>query len=164
MMLVILGILSAVLAPLMLNSLSAYDINFGNLVTLSKLRYTTERIAREIRETQYNGTNYVITSPANLAATSTSLTFTKNDATTVTVSLASPNITLGYSTPVLSGNLTNQATTASALQFDFFQSDGTTTVGTTTANVAFIQVTVTLTDPNSGAYTQRTRVSLRNKT
>jgi MSHA biogenesis protein MshO len=163
MMLVVVGILASLSAPLILNGLRAYDINAGNLVTLSKLRYATERIAREIREMQYNGANYVITLPANLSATSTNLQFTKNDATTVTIGLAAPNITFGYSTPALSATLTDQATAVTALQFDFFQSDGTTTAGTTTANVAYIQVTVTLNDPNSGVYTQRTRVGLRNK-
>jgi len=154
MMLVVVGILASLSAPLILNGLRAYDINAGNLVTLGKLRYATERIAREIRETQYNGTNYLIAS-----MTATNLQFTKNDATTVTIGLAAPNITLGYSTPALSATLTDQAT---ALQFNYFQADGVT-VATDNANVAYIEVTVTLNDPNSGAYTQRTRVGLRNK-
>ena len=50
---VITGILAAMLAPLALASLRAYDDILGDVVVLDKLRYATERLAREIREVYY---------------------------------------------------------------------------------------------------------------
>ncbi len=50
---VVIGIMAMALSPLMLSSLNAYDNTLGNLVLLDKLRYATERLAREIRGVQY---------------------------------------------------------------------------------------------------------------
>jgi len=153
---VVLGVLAAATTPMFVNSMRAYDINQTNLVTLSKLRYATERIAREIREVRYTGANYAIG-----PMTSTALSFTKNDAanTVVTITAAPPGVTLGYSAPAMSATLTDQVTT---LQFAYYQADGVTTTASN-VNVAYVQVTLTLQDPNSGAYQQQTRIALRNK-
>ena len=152
---VALSVLSALLAPLFANMFRAYELNQTNLVTLSKLRYATERIAREIREVAYSGGNYQIapmgTSP---------LSFIKNDAagTGVTISAAAPFVTLQYSTPAMTATLTDQV---AALQFQYYDINNAVTASN--AAVAYIDVTLTLTDPNSGAATQRTRIALRNR-
>jgi Tfp pilus assembly protein PilE len=158
-MIVVLSVIATIMAPMMLNSLKAYDINQSNVVTLGKLRYTTERLAREIRETAYDtaNTRYFIAS-----MTATNLQFTKNDGTVVTLNWTSPatTMTLRYSSPAIAATtLTDQV---SSLALSYFKSDGTT-AATGNADVAFVQITVVLQDANSGAYTQRTRVGLRSR-
>ncbi len=155
MVIVILGVLAAATAPLLTNSFQAYETNQTNLVTLSKLRYATERIAREIREVNFNGTNYQIGT-----MTGTTLSFTKNDAasTVVTVTSAPPLVTLQYSTPAMTATLTDQV---SSLQFQYFDINDAATASN--VNVAYVDVVLTLTDPNSGAAVQRTRIALRNR-
>lgn len=155
MVIVILGILAAATTPLLTNSFRAYETNQSNMVTLSKLRYATERIARELREVRFNGTNYEIAS-----MTANTLSFTKNDvaSTIVTIASAPPLATLQYSTPAMTSTLTDQVT---SLQFEYYDiSDAATS---SNVDVAYVDVVLTLTDPNSGAAVQRTRIALRNR-
>lgn len=152
---VILGILAVATTPLLTNSFRAYEANQTNLVTLSKLRYATERIAREVREVNFNGTNYQIGT-----MTATMLSLTKNDAaaTVVTIASAPPLITLQYSTPAMTATLTDQVT---SLQFQYFDINDAVTASN--VNVAYVDVVLTLADPNSGSAVQRTRIALRNR-
>ncbi|NJD36059.1 MAG: prepilin-type N-terminal cleavage/methylation domain-containing protein, partial [Betaproteobacteria bacterium] len=69
---IVIGIMAAVLAPLAVSSLRAYDAVLGDVVVLDKLRYATERLAREIREVDYvappptgTGTGFGFTSMGN---------------------------------------------------------------------------------------------------
>lgn len=153
---VIIGILAAFSAPLLLGTFEAFETNQTNLVTLTKMRYATERMAREIREVRFSGGVYAIVMGA------TSLQFTKNDAagTVVTITSAPPLVTLQYSTPAMNATLTDQVA-ANGLQFQYFDINNVATAST--ANVAYVDIDLTLTDPNSGAMQQRTRVALRNR-
>jgi type II secretory pathway pseudopilin PulG len=157
MVIVVIGILAAVTVPVLVNSFRAYETNQTNLVTLSKLRYATERMAREIRDVQYTGGAYAIVMGP------TTLQFTKNDAagTVVTIAAAPPLVTLQYSTPAMTATLTDQVA-ANGLQFLYYDINNNT-AGVTAANVAYVDVDLTLTDPNSGAAQQRTRIALRNR-
>ncbi len=144
----IVGIMAAVLSPLLLSSLKAYDNILGDVVVLDKLRYATERLAREIREVQYASST---TTPATycnpptntindqycITAMGTSgLTFRRSytDSTgvvtwrTVTIGSTSTAVTLAYS-DINSGTaqvLTDELGAASNLHFDYLQQDGTT--------------------------------------
>lgn len=157
MVIVILGVLAAATAPLVANSFRAYETNQSNLVTLTKLRYATERIAREVREVNFNGTNYQFSTMSP-----NTLSFTKNDAASTVVTItgsAPPLVTLQYSTPAMSATLTNQVT---SLQFQYFDINDNS-AGVTSTTVAYVDVVLTLNDPNSGAAVQRTRIALRNR-
>ena len=156
MVIVIIGLLAAFSTPLLLGTFQAYETNQTNLVTLTKLRYATERMAREIREVRFAGGVY------NIVMGATSLQFTKNDSagTVVTITSAPPLATLQYSTPAMSATLTDQVA-ANGLQFLYFDINNAATAST--ANVAYVDINLTLTDPNSGAMQQRTRVALRNR-
>jgi MSHA biogenesis protein MshO len=154
---VVVGILAAASTPLLVNSFRAYETTQTNLATLTMLRYATERMAREIRDVQYTGGAYAIVMGAN------TLTFTKNDAagTVVTINGAAPPLaTLQYSIPAMAATLTGQVA-ANGLQFLYFDINNVATAST--ANVAYVDVDLTLTDPNSGAARQRTRIALRNR-
>jgi prepilin-type N-terminal cleavage/methylation domain-containing protein len=155
MVIVLVGILAGATVPLLVNSFRAYEANQSNLVTLTKLRYATERMAREIRDMQYTGGAYTIVMGAS------TLQFTKIDATVVTITAAPPLATLQYSTPAMSATLTDQVA-VNGLQFEYFDINNSS-VGVTPANVAYVDVNLTLTDPNSGAAQQRTRIAMRNR-
>ena len=155
MVIVLVGILAGATVPLLVTSFRAYETNQTNYVTLTKLRYATERMAREIRDMQYSGGAYAIVMGAS------TLQFTKIDATVVTITAAPPLATLQYSTPAMSATLTDQVA-ANGLQFEYFDINNSN-VGVTSANVAYVDVDLTLTDPNSGAAQQRTRIALRNR-
>lgn len=162
MVIMVLGVLAATSIPLLTNSFRTYETNQTNLVTLSKLRYATERMAREIREVRYTAGAYDIVMGA------TTLQFTKNDAagTVVTITSAPPSVTLTYSVPLpaMTATLTDQVQVlpTGGLQFLYYDINNNT-AGVTPANVAYVDVDLTLTDPNSGAAQQRTRIALRNR-
>jgi prepilin-type N-terminal cleavage/methylation domain-containing protein len=153
---VLLGILAALAAPMLVAGARAFDATTTGLGTLSNLRYATERIARELREVQYTGGAFSF-GVGGMGATSA--TFTKGNGTTVTITRAIPNVTLQYSAgPAVTAVLTDQV---SDLQFAYYQRDGVT-AATGNGNVAIVQVTLTLNNPVTGVYVQRTRVTLRN--
>jgi prepilin-type N-terminal cleavage/methylation domain-containing protein len=187
---VITGILAAMLAPLALASLQAYGSTLGDVVVLDKLRYATERLAREIRSVQYASPTSGVTSCTNIptpavnkycisSMTATGLAFRrfykadKSDPTNVTIGTSTgasascitpPCVTLAYDTVASNAAqvLTDELGTASNLAFTYYQQDGTTTLGTDNTNVSYVQISLTLRH-NDNDYTQRTRVELRNQ-
>ena len=153
---VLLGIVAAIAAPMLVAGARAFDATTTGLSTLSNLRYATERIARELREVQYTGGAFSFGAGG---MTATSVSFTKGNGTVVTIARALPNATLQYSAgPAVTAVLTDQV---SDLQFAYYQRDGVT-AATGNGNVAIVQVTLTLNNPVTGSYVQRTRVTLRN--
>ena len=148
------GILAMAAIPLISSGVVAYQTTTSQLVTLSKLRYATERIAREIREVRRvpaTPTNYDITT-----APGSSVTFTKSDANQVTISTAVPLVTLAYQTPAASATLTDQV---SSLAFRFLDINNAVTASA--AQVAFVEISLAVTI-DGAVLQQRTRVSLRN--
>ena len=157
---VVLGVLAAVTAPVFTSSMRVYVESDAHLTTLSKARYATERIARELREVRYDTAN----SRYDFGAiTATSLVFTKQDATTVTVAAAGANVNLRYVPPNITAPLTDELSALNFLYCTALQTPqilpGCTADAT---NVASVVVSLTLT--NRGAtHTQRVRVALRNQ-
>lgn len=159
----IIGILSAVLAPVMVSSLRAYQATLGDVVVLDKLRYATERLAREIREVSYDysGNSFQF---ASMGANSMQFTRVFYDAagaasapTTVTVGNTGSAVTLAYSTPVVAAQvLTDELQT---LTFTYLDKDGGTS-GITVSNVQSVRITLTLVH-NGNQYTQETQVELK---
>jgi prepilin-type N-terminal cleavage/methylation domain-containing protein len=150
---IIIGVLAAAVAPMALSSLRAYDATLNSVTTLDKLRYVTERLARELRAVDYNGTNFVINMSTSAPV------FTKTDGVEVTVGNTAPTVTLGYSTVPTAGTplLTDQVST---LAFSYFDQNG---VGTASSiDVRYVEISLTLT-LGSQPYSQRTRVALRDR-
>jgi len=152
----IIGVLAAAIAPMALSSLRAYDATLNSVVTLDKLRYATERLARELRAVNYNGASFDFTSMSTTAPV-----FIKVDGVTVTVAATASTVTLGYSTPTLipagAPVLTDQL---SALSFAYFDQDGVSTASS--AAVRYVEITLTLSQ-GAQTYSQRTRVALRDR-
>jgi len=150
----LMGILAMAAIPLISGGVEAYQTTTSQLVTLSKLRYATERIAREIREVRRvpaTPTNYDITT-----APGSSVTFTKSDANQVTITTALPLVTMAYQTPAANATLTDQV---SSLAFRFLDINNAVTASA--AQVAFVEISLALT-VDGVVMQQRTCVSLRN--
>lgn len=165
---IVIGIMAAVLSPLMLSNLRAYDDTLGDLVTLDKVRYATERLAREVREVNYDSTTGFAFS--SMGANSMAFTRTFYDATsgtestaTVTVGNTGSAITLAYSTLAGTGAqvLTDELNGSTGLSFSYFTSDGVTTT-TDPLAVRTVRITLTLSH-NGNPYQQTTQVELKNR-
>lgn len=156
MAMVIMGIVAALAAPIFSQGLSASRLTTENLQTLAKLRYAMARMVREIRQVNYNGGAYDITT-----MTASSLVFANTDtlSTTVSISASGGAITLGYSTPSVSAVLTDEV---SSMSFAYYDGNGAVTASL--VDLAFVQIDLTLQNPTTGAsYMQRTRVALRDR-
>lgn len=151
MVIVLIGILTAVGAPMIAHGMRLSMQTSADLTTVSQLRYATERIAREVREVRFAGGAYSVT-----ATNATNFAFTKNNGTAVTIAFVAPNITVNYAGTGVA-NLSNQAT---ALQFTYTN----VSPPVVTTSPSFVDVQLSLQNPTTGAaYTQRTRVDLRNR-
>jgi len=163
---VVIGILAAVLSPLALSSLRAYDDTLSNMVTLDKLRYATERLAREVREVNYDSTSgFAFTS---MGDNSMAFTRTYYDAsgvasadTVVTVGNTGSAITLAYSTyPAVGARvLTDEVSTLTDVKFLYLDASGASTASATA--VRSVQIQLKLTGSNGQSYTQSTEVELK---
>jgi prepilin-type N-terminal cleavage/methylation domain-containing protein len=151
MVIIILGILAAVGAPMIANGLKVATLSNAEQATLNQLRYATERVARELREVQSTGGSYSFSS-MNAAST----TFTKSDGTVVAISYSNPNLSLGYG-----GSSANLATQVSTFTLAYLDINGGTTSDVSVVRFVDVEITVRQ-SPASTAYTQRVRVALRN--
>lgn len=183
---VLLGLLATVGTSMIADSFSLTRIVNANQADTVQARYALERMAREIREVKYlNTSRYCITTmnsavlrfdkvdvavaspdPASCSSGTTIVTLTCNsDPTAVTTPCNSNGLLL--STPVPPASAPSNASLVSRVatngfSFAYFQSDGVTSA-TSNTNVAFIQITLTVTNTTSGqTFAQRTRVALRN--
>lgn len=151
---VVLGVLAAVTAPVFMSSLRVYVESDAHLTTLSKARFATERLARELREVQYNSGTGSFTFTAMGA---NNATFTKQDGTTVTLTVAGTNLNMRYAPPNVTSPLTDEL---GSLALSYLDTNGV--AGANASTVRSIDITLTLT--NRGAtHTQRVRVGLRNQ-
>jgi len=155
MVIVILGILGAFVGPVVFNAIRSYDAVQRSTDTNAKLRYAMERIAREVREIRRQSTDASFLDIA--AMTGSSMAFFKSDGTEVELSGAGSAVNLAY--PPLAGMLIDQVQ-AGSFSLAYFERGGTT-LAASAASVAFVQVSMTLTD---GAVTvpARLRIDLRN--
>ncbi len=151
---VLLGILLAAAAPIFSTSLQSYVESRSRIDTLSKARFATERIARELREVRNAGGTYSFATMLPNA-----VSFTNASGTTVTITAAPPDVMLAYSVPNVSSILTDELGAATDLSFTYYDSSGIP--GATAATVAEVQVSLTLTK-DGVSYPQQTRVALRN--
>ena len=154
--LVILAVLGTTAGYGLIGGVRAYSDNTDVLQTLGKLRYTSERIAREVREIRRDAvapTNFDITT-----MTATALSFTRGNGTVVTLNANPPLLTLAYAIPAGTWTLTDEV---SSMNFAYFQKDGSS-AATSSADVAFIELNLELFQAGK-SYPQRTRVALRNR-
>jgi MSHA biogenesis protein MshO len=156
---VLIGVLAMAVIPVIESAVHTYATTTNSLNALSKLRYATERMAREIREVRRNPlfpTDFQMTLAAN------TLTFTKTDGNQVTISSGTPNVNLAYQTPSASGVLTDLLNANTDLNFQFYLADKTTQTASL-SQLAYVRISLTLTDSDAAQMSQVTWVALRNQ-
>ena len=154
--LVVLALLGAAAGYGLIGGTLAFSNTADGIQTLGKLRYASERMAREVREIRRNPGNPALYDIGTMNATT--LAFTKSDGVTVTLTSAPPQARLAYSTPGGTHTLTDEV---SSLAFSYLQADGST-AATGNGDVAFVEVELELARSGNN-YPQRTRVALRNQ-
>jgi MSHA biogenesis protein MshO len=167
---VVIGIIAAAATPVMIGSMGAYNATLDTAMTLDKLRYASERMAREIREIDTS-------KPVTMSATA--LQFTRDDYAGTTNSIRDVSITqsakavnLSYRTPTVppiplvtpAPVLTDQL---SALVFRYFDINGDDP-SFTALPVRYVEIKLILKivhdyPVSETLYAQRTRVALRNR-
>jgi len=155
--LTMLAILAAVAAPYMSNGVRAYNDTASAIYTLGKLRSSSERLVREIREIHNTGT-YEIFTPIN--SPNSTLSFRKTDTEIVTIDTDTSHLTLAYDS-VNSGTAYTLSDELDRLTFNYWQADGVTAADNT-LNVAYIEFELVLNHAGNN-YAQRSRVALRNR-
>lgn len=157
----VLAILGGVTAYTISNGALAYLGSRTIVTTMSKLRLSSERLAREIRTVRRDPAapaQYDFNGP--LSASSLSFDRLEPDGvtvTTVSIDGSGNPLTLEYDTPSGTQTLTDQV---SSFNLAYYQADGVTAT-TSHADVAFVEFELVLQDANGNSYPQRTRVALR---
>lgn len=151
----VVSVIASIGSLVIVQGMKAYYAIDAALPTLAKLRYSINRIAQELRETDYDGTDYLLTVTYPSTANG-SITFTKLDGTEVTIDGSTSTMTMRYGSGGTYYTLTNQL---SDLTFNFYQYDGTT-AATANTDVRFIEINLTL-SVNGNTSTQRTMIGLR---
>jgi prepilin-type N-terminal cleavage/methylation domain-containing protein len=154
---VVLGILSVVGSSVIVDTFRTTRMVDSSQSAANQARYAMERLAREMREVKYDTAtrSYNINSIASGATTASFTNMINNTARAVVVDLNSGNLRLSYGTPsILCSNVT-------AFNLDYRQIDNS--AATSTANVRFVLISLTVRDAVSGqAVSERLRVALRN--
>jgi prepilin-type N-terminal cleavage/methylation domain-containing protein len=170
---IILGILVVFLAPILLGAVNSYDTTSRNLEVLTKMRYSMDRMAREVRNLRRDPTN---TARADVSSmTASKFEFCRGDGTRVTLDSAAVagEVRIGYTAGSLqtscaagaaTTNTLTDAVTAFAFQYCRIDSVCAASSGATVdeLSVAFVDITMTLTGTGTSAYTSSQRVDLRN--
>jgi len=148
---VLLGMMFATGANMVSDTMrTAYTVT-NNYASGSQARYATERLTREVREMAYAAAGYNITT-----MTSTSLAFSKEDGTSVTINYASPTLTLKYGSTT--STISDQV---SSFALAYYDQLGATT--TDVADIRFVQITLSVVNSKTGTTDSlRTRIFLRN--
>jgi len=157
--LTMLALMSAFAGPYLTTGVQAYNETTSAVQTLSKLRLSSERLAREIRAIRRDpaaSADFDIST--SVTGPNSSLTFTKTDTETVSINTALPLITLAYASVAGTHTLTDEV---SSLTFRYLQADGTSNA-TGNDDLAFIEFELVLVHAGN-SYPQRSRVALRNQ-
>jgi prepilin-type N-terminal cleavage/methylation domain-containing protein len=162
---VVLGVLAATGAPVLMASIQAYASSEQTVETIDKLRLTSERLARELREASKATITY------NNSSTTPTITFTRVDylvsgstvtsnsyTVTLTGDISNSKITIAYGSN--SATLTDQL---SAVSFTFYNSSGTALSGAIASGTSpsSMDMEIVLTS-NGQNFRQRTRVAFQN--
>lgn len=162
MVLIILGILGVSISTLLSTGVGAFMAGNEVVDTLSKLRLSSERITRELRSVRRKPG--VTTDFDFLSRTTTSVQFRRLESdgvtvTTVTIDSSGTTLRLAYNTPAGTYTLSDQL---GGFTLGYLQQNGVT-AATSNADIAFVDVELSLTDANGNSYPQRTRIALRNR-
>lgn len=154
--LVVVAIIVAFIYPVLSQAITAHSDTSGAVHAATKGRYALERIARELRDVRRSTADDALFDIATMTASQ--MAFTRADGVTVTITGSGTKVTIGYSTPAVTSDLTDQVTNAATI-FEYLQFDGVTPASA--SNVRYVKATVTLSQ-GSAIYNNRVRIALRN--
>ena len=154
--LLVLSTLGAAAGYGLVGGVRAFSENAEVLRVLDKLRYASERMAREVREVRRDTADPSRFDITEMSATT--MSFTRGDGTAVTLDASPPLLTLAYADPVGTWTLADGVGSA---RFVYFRSDGSTSA-TGNADVAYVEFELQLSRAGR-LFPQRTRVALRNR-
>jgi len=156
MVITIMSVLFVSIAPIFAQGLTASRLVTEHSNSMSKLQLALERIAREIRQVDHNGSNYNFTT-----WTASQIVFSKNDSASTVVDIRQSGSLLKLKFTNLSLNVDSDLTNElSSLAFRYLTI--TDAVAMSIAEIAFVEISLSRTNPsNSTSYSQRTRVALR---
>jgi prepilin-type N-terminal cleavage/methylation domain-containing protein len=174
---ILVGILAAALVPIMGSSMRAYDNTLGDVIVLDKLRYATERLAREIREVKYASSSVSPTTTCTDGTTdkycittmgASNIVFTRpyryDDGSVVTrdvtIDTSGTDLRLTYGDMAATPGAVRLSDELQSLALAYYDKNGTVT--NSNSQVKFVQITLILRH-NNNTYSQRTRVALRNQ-
>jgi len=171
MVILVVGMLAVTLASLLSSGVGAFMAGSEVSDTLSSLRLSSERIARELRTVRRDPA--AMTDFDFLSRTATSVQFRRLEnnhvtVTTVTIDSNGANLRIAYNTPAGTFTLSDQLDTASlsppgGFALSYLQQNGVTNAGANDALVAFVDIELSLRDSNGNSYPQRSRIALRNR-
>ena len=156
LVIVILGILGAFVGPVLLGAIRAYDGVQESANTNAKIRYATERIAREMRDIRRQVTDARALDIVSNFPSASSLVFFKTDGSRVELTAIGATVSLAYSG--VGGQLLDQVQPGS---FSLGYLQITATPATNASEVAFIQLGMSVVE-GGNAYPVSVRIRLRN--
>lgn len=156
--LVLLGLLGVAGSKMMAGSFYTTQVIGNEHLGNSSARYAMERMARDVREIQYDAINDVLSLST---MTGSQLSFTKSGLLNATT-----NVSYAYSQSTKLLSMTVGTTTAtlardvSSLTFTYL--DATLAVTTVAKNVRFVRIALTMAPPQAQSITLLTQIKLRN--
>lgn len=154
LVMVIIGTLAGVFAPMLSRGMAASKAVSDNFQTLANVAMVQRRIARELRQIDFNGSAYQCDI---LLATQLRCVRNDNAATQINIYLSGKSLYLGYSTPSVSAVLLDNV---NSLQFRYLDSMGAITADPATlAQIEFSLGVDSVSE--SDVLNLRTRVTLR---
>lgn len=158
---VLLGILFLVGTNMITDGFTTTRLISNERLTYSAARYALERMSREIHEIDYDANNNIM---AISSLSSTAIKFNKvgltGTTTTVEFQISGTELQMRYGG---SGNWNTLMTNVSALKFDYYDANNTLLIlPTINNNIRYVNISMTITPPQTQALTLETRVNLRN--
>lgn len=167
LVIVILGILVAFVGPVLYNAMRSYAGIQVGAQTNAKVRYAMERISREMRDIRRQATNSAYLDIPGMSASS--IVFFQSGGSRVVLNAAGGVVNLEYlpaGGSTLSGMLLDQVQPGS-FALSYFQQNNalastiTASPSTTTQQVSFVQVSMSIVD-GTNTFPARLRIDLRN--
>ncbi len=153
---VLLGLLGVAGSKMMAGSFFTTQVIGNEHLGNSTARYAMERMARDIREIQYDAVNDVLSIST---MTTSQLSFTKsglaNATTAISFAYVNPNLSM-----TVAGTTATLASNVSSLAFTYL--DANLAVTNIAKNVRFVRIAMTLAPVQAQSITLLTQVKLRN--
>jgi MSHA biogenesis protein MshO len=164
--LIILGILVAFVAPILSGAVDSYDRTSRNVEVLTKMRYTMERVARELRAMRRDPADTDDYDVASLGS-ATKLDFCRSDGTRVSIQKVGSEVRLNYTGGFATTSCTASASTTNTLtdSVDAFTLSYRRRTGAATTKkgqLEYVDVDLVMTGTGTSAYSSSMRVDLRN--